>query len=752
YLAHPENSEGRVHLLRDHLKGVGFLGREFMEVANPEFAEIAEWSGLLHDLGKYRDEFLDYLLGNREGDKDTHHAVYGAALAYKLAKKCHAWIPVAFAIAAHHAGLHDRHQLLEIFKKYDALNRVPQLVQKFEAELGRKVPETIHTPGLINDKLRLELATRMVFSCLVDADFLDTERHYLCGEERRSLKLEPTELLQRVEKIREDKKKKAEEEGASKSLVETRNQIFEKAIEKAKLPQGFFSLTVPTGGGKTLTSLAFALKHAETHGLRRIIVVIPYLSIIEQTAEEYRSWLDPENIGLVVEHHSATKIRVEDEEESKETESRERNHLVLAAENWDAPIIITTSVQFIESLFANKPSKCRKLHRIARSVVIFDEVQTLPAHLLDPFLSILRELKNSWGVSFLFSTATQPAFRKQLNLENGFDQDEIVEINDKKNEVFQKLQRVRYHFLKEAISLDELAEKLRSEKQVLCVVNTRRQAFELHDKLSSKIAETEKRGLFHLSSSMCAEHRLEAIMEIKRLLKSGEPCRVVSTQLVEAGVDIDFPVVWRATAPLDSIAQSAGRANREGRRERGDVYVFSFEEHRLPSGIYKTGTQIASSMISSFKGDELAVDPDVFAKYFESLFAQTKTGTDLTTKRRELLYREIAEEVKVIQEHGVSVIVPFGGDEGKPMKIVRQIQAKSRNLGKLWISREDFRRLQRFMVNLTWQDFNELKNKGQVHPLFDESNDLWVLDVGSYHEKYGVLLYGSPTDDLLGGI
>lgn len=752
YLAHLENAEGKFHLLREHLREVGKLAGEFMKTANPHFVEMARWSGHLHDLGKYRDEFLEYLLGKREGDKETHHAIYGAALAFSLARGCPAWIPVAFSIAGHHAGLHNPHQLPEIIKKYEAEDKLGGLRSKFESELGIKIPAEIPLTPILNDKLKLEMLTRMVFSCLVDADFLDTERHYQCGRKRKTLSLNPTELLRKLEEIREGKRREAERSGASRELIEQRNKIFDEALCKAELPQGFFSLTVPTGGGKTLTSLAFALKHSEKHNLRRVIVVIPYLSIIEQTAEEYRRWLDPENTGLVVEHHSAVKAEVEDEEEKKESEVRERGQLVLAAENWDAPIIVTTSVQFIESLFSHKPSRCRKLHRIARSVVIFDEVQTLPSNLLDPLLSILRELRDTWGVSFVFSTATQPAFRRQWNLRYGFSDGELIEITEDTQQVFRSLQRVRYHFLKERFSFDKLAERLVSEKQVLCVVNTRRQAFELHNTLSSKIAEQEKEYLFHLSSSMCAEHRLREIMRIKGLLKEGKHCCVVSTQLVEAGVDIDFPVVWRAIAPLDSIAQSAGRANREGKLEIGDVYVFSLEDGCLPGGVYKTGTEIASSMVSDFKGDEneLLKNPEIFAEYFGRLYSLTETGNDLVEKRRELKFREIGEEVRVIDDHGTSVIVPFGGYNGRPMQIVKRIRERSQKAGKFWIERDDFRNLQRYMVNLTWRDFNLLKNKGQIHPLVEgKTRDLWVVDIGSYHEKYGVLIFEAPMEDFL---
>lgn len=757
YLAHNENDEGKPHLLRDHLRSVGALARNFIEKANSDFASIAEWAGYLHDLGKYKDEFLEYLLGNRNGSKETHHAVYGAALAFQKARKCPAWIPVVFAIAAHHAGLHNKDQLKEMFDKYESDKHLPKITERFERELFA-VPDTIEAPSdyfsanlPIEKKLRLEMAIRMVFSCLVDADFLDTERHFLCGKERQSFALSPRALLERLEEERQRKRREAEQKGSSPDLIRLRNQIFDWALEKAQLPQGFFSLTVPTGGGKTIASLAFALKHAEVHNLQRIIVVIPYLSIIEQTAAEYRRILDPNDEGLVIEHHSAVKIDAEDREKEQISESRERSPLVLAAENWDAPIIITTSVQFIESLFANKPSKCRKLHNIARSVVIFDEVQTLPYHLLNPLLSSLRELKETWGTSFVFSTATQPAFRKQNNLENGFSESEVTEITENTSEIFRLLQRVNYIFLKEPMSKDEIAEKLSAHSQVLCVVNTRRQAFEIHEKLAGNIAESEKEFVFHLSSSMCPEHRLEKIMKIKSLLNQGMPCRVVSTQLVEAGVDLDFPVVWRALSPLDSIAQAAGRANREGKLSRGTVYIFSLQDASYPDKVYESATDISSVIMHSRDADELAQNPAIFAEYFSQFFQGVATGGDINKERAQFQFRDVVDKVKVIEAQGLPVIVPFGGEEGKPMKIVRGIRARSSKTEKAWIETKELRTLQRFMVNLNKRDFEFLRNRGQIEPLF-EGIDLWVLNIGSYSETYGTLIDKRPTDEILGGI
>jgi len=558
FLAHPENATGQPHLLKDHLRSVGVLARRFAETANPWLVEPAQWAGMLHDLGKYRDEFQAYLREERESSVETHHAVYGAALAFQRR-----WPGLAFAIAGHHAGLHDLSQLQALVndEKYKAAERLPLLLERFTTEVGPP-DEQFAEPSFDHmQRTRAELYIRLLFSALVDADFLDTEAHYT-GAMRQSYELRPDALMSRLLAEKATKSSAGE-------LNAIRNRIFQQCLEAAELPPGFFSLTVQTGGGKTLSSMAFALRHAERHDLRRVIVVIPYLSIIEQNAAQYRRIFDPDNTGLVIEHHSAV-MAPEDGEE------RQRSPLEYAAENWDAPIIVTTSVQFIESLFANRPARCRKLHNIARSVVIFDEVQTLPSHLLNPLLNVLRELKTHYGVSVVFSTATQPAFRHNAaTLKEGFTAHEVTEITRDTAETFHRLRRVKFKLPANGETTDwrALAEAIAPRPQALCVVNVRRHAFELWEELRNILASDERDTVFHLSSAMCAQHRFDllgddkdpAAATIRYRLRTGQPCRVISTQLIEAGVDVDFPVVWRALGPLDAIVQAAGRCNREGR-------------------------------------------------------------------------------------------------------------------------------------------------------------------------------------------
>ncbi|MEW6360491.1 MAG: CRISPR-associated helicase Cas3' [Pyrinomonadaceae bacterium] len=742
FLAHTENIEGRVHRLSDHLVSVGELAGEFIKQANPELSEIARWAGLLHDLGKYKVEFQDYLLGRRERSAETHHAVYGAALAYH--KRC---IPIAFVVAGHHRGLHDTQSLRDMIThpQYDALAKCSQLAKLFSAEI-EKIPESLpkHACFSSSESLRAEFAIRMIFSALVDADFLDTEAHYL-GRKRPALaKLEAERLLSLLDAERQ--RKSTSSRSNNEILNQLRNKIFSQCVEAGAGPQGFYSLTVPTGGGKTISSMAFALAHAARHGLRRVIVVIPYLSIIEQNSTEYRSILDPDNSGIVIENHSAVWIPAEAEEERSASESRERNPLVLAAENWDAPIVVTTSVQFLESLLANRPSKCRKLHNIARSVVIFDEVQTMPQNLLRPLLSVFRELKENYGVTFLFSTATQPAFRKQFNLPNGFDKSEVSEIIADPEQLFSHLRRVQYKIeISEPLSFEELARKMSEHEQVLVVVNTRSHAFELFEATS----QYNKNVGYHLSSAMCPQHRLDTLQEIRKRLACGRPCSVVSTQLVEAGVDLDFPVVFRALGPLDSIVQAAGRCNREGRCDEGIVYVFKPRDHRVPPGVYHSATERTAMILADIGEDRLATDPTIFADYFTQIFANADAGTAIEQERLRLNFQTVAENSKVIRDDGRPVIVPYKN----AMKLVENLRSKKDVRGELRFS---LRQLQRFMVNLRSNEFDLLKANRLISPLFGFNGNgepigpsLWLLSEQSYDATFGVLIDRRPSTDFI---
>ncbi len=745
YLAHLQNNLGDFHNLDDHLRCVGELAEKFISEANLELAEQARWAGLLHDLGKYRDEFQDYMKseGKIESSKENHHAVYGAALAFEKATQTRnqAWIPLAFAILAHHGKLHNKSELKTRFVEYETDKHLPSLVEKFEKELGN-IPDQLSGNGFLNSPLRIEFATRMIFSALIDADRLDTAFHANNWKPTETLKLTKElaiELFEKLEKSRQEKSDNAKQNGVDEKLLNIRNKIFADCIQKATHKPGFFSLTVPTGGAKTFASMAFALKHAEIHGKRRVIVVIPYLSIIEQNAKEYRKVFGDE---VVVENHSAVEAK-ENPDDNKDDD----NPLTLITENWDAPIIVTTSVQFIESLFANKNSRCRKLHNIANSVVIFDEIQTLPVKLLEPLFSVWRELVENYGVTFVFSTATQPAFKKNnFNFTKGLTDGELVPITENTDEIYKTLNRVNYEFknFQTPKTWTEISAEMLVEQQILCVLNTRRHAFELWDEIYGKLAEHEKHGLYHLSSSMCAEHRLEFIETIKERLKNGETCRVVSTQLVEAGVDLDFPVLFRAIAPLDSIVQAAGRCNREGKLEKGRVVVFTPADNKIPPGVYKLATDETCLLLPNYGEEDLAVNHEIFANYFGRIYSKVALGDEIQKNREQLNFKEVAKDAKVIDNAGIGVIVPYK----KGIEIVKKIRAKNFRAEKLIFGRDDLRLLQRFMVNLHQRDFDYLLNHGQLQPLVEGKNlDLMVVNEGSYHEKLGVLTDNQPTNE-----
>lgn len=722
--------------LHIHLTNVATLAGSFAKKIG--LHDEAVLAGRLHDLGKYRPEFQDYLRGERTSSAETQHAAYGAAWAIEKNQ-----LLLAFVIAGHHAGLHDMVDIREIPCK--SILGLPAALdhslKRFISEASPPVP--LAEPSFLleaitqcEQNLRIDFAVRMLFSCLVDADRLDSAFWPLSPPTDRLL--EASRLLK---KVQEERQRKIAQHPES-SLKFSRNQIFDACLIKAESPQGFFSLTVPTGGGKTLSAMAFALAHARKHQLRRVIVVIPYLSIIEQNAAEYRRILGDD---VVLENHSSVKPRTDVAEEEKDA-------LELAAENWDSPIVITTSVQFIESLLSDRPSRCRKLHRIANSVVIFDEVQTMPSHLLQPIFSVFRELKRQYGVSFVFSSATQPAFLKSTSLPDGFTQGEMLPIIDDPNQLFRTLRRVNYHLPREGDTLDwpELAARMALPEnfQCLCVVNLTKHAAKLWDHLRGALPEAEQRMLFHLSSAMCPAHRLRVIRLMRWLLKRGHPCRVVSTQLIEAGVDVDFPTVWRALGPLDSIVQTAGRCNREGRMERGNVHVFRPMEHKIPGGVYAVASGQASIAVSQYDSPEeaeeaLATDPEIFTGYFHGLYQNVDTdpregGYTIQEERERLNFRTVGRRAKVIDNDTQPVIVTYGA--GK--RLVQAIRERQLPPGSPRFTRDDQRSLQRYMVNLRQRDFDSLLALRLIEPLLPNLN-VHVLHASCYHAERGLVLPGN---------
>lgn len=684
YWAHSPNESEKPHALKDHLKAVADLAAEFASVWGGE--DRARAAGLLHDLGKYRAEFQRYLRSVAQGRRAerVRHSQYGAYRAQELQAT-----DVSLCIAGHHGGLPDLVDLKERLAEGDPLPIISAAFQDFpllDAVHALPVPEDLR-----RNPLAADLHTRMLFSCLVDADFLDTERHL--QPEKAALRTEEplradellAKLIAHIEKL-----------PAEGPVNARRREVLQACLAAGQSDPGFFSLTVPTGGGKTLSSMAFALAHAKAYGLRRVICVIPYLSIIEQNAEIFEAVLGGQ---WVLQHHSLANIDPSRDEDD-ENLSPDRRYALLATENWDAPIIVTTTVQFFESLFANRPSACRKLHNIPRSVIVFDECQTLPPGLLEPILSVLQTLRDRYSVSMVFCTATQPAFERSSRLPQGLDS--VREIVPDPSTLFSALRRtnVRWPRPDQRWSWDVVAEQMRAapNEQALCVVNMRSHARELLNALAAAVGcdvhEAHAHGLFHLSTWMCPAHRLNILAEIRRRLRAGQPCLVASTQLVEAGVDLDFPMVLRALGPLDSIAQAAGRCNREGLLHEAEVIVFVPEEDKAPPGWYEAGREVTRALLG--EGDVSIHDPGIFRRYFGGLYSGGSLDQRaIQEKRKHLDFERVAREFRIIHEPTRTVIVKF--DE-RAAALMRNLEEGYRP------TRELMRQLQPYTVNV-YEDF-----------------------------------------------
>lgn len=649
--------------LRQHLRLVAEGGSGLSGAAEFAAAFGAEdWGRILgwwHDVGKYSTEFQHRLRAANGFDaaletlSRVDHSTAGARHASAKAPGAIGRI-LAYCIAGHHGGLPDfcsEDGGAELRRRLSPDYAIPSWDAAPDDVLNIPPPDRVplrHPARSRQDGL-FQLATfcRMLFSCLVDADFLATEQFMRPDSAAARPARAPTmvdlegALTQHLNKFTS----LADETQTASSVNQLRAAVLAACREKALLSPGLFSLTVPTGGGKTLSSLAFALRHAVSHGLRRVIYAIPYTSIIEQNAGIFRKALSAAGDDVVLEHHSNF-----DPENEKSPTGR------LAAENWDAPVIVTTNVQFFESLFANKPSRCRKLHRIARSVIILDECQTLPATLLRPTLAMLQELARHYGCTIVLCSATMPAVTRREDFAIGLEG--VREIIDDSPGLFAALKRVevqRAGPLKD----DELAGRLAELPQVLCVVNTKATAASLYRAVAARVDQ----GVFHLSAAMCPAHRESVLKRVKTALRARESCRVISTQVIEAGVDVDFPVVYRALAGLDSIAQAAGRCNREGRLPIGRVVVLD-PEQGTPS-LFRAAADAATE-VAGLYGDWLSLD--AIAHYFRLVYWQRtadwdKHGTmrlaSIGTDGLDIRFRSIAEAYRLIADDQVPVLIRY---------------------------------------------------------------------------------------------
>lgn len=666
YYAHStsDTSKANWQLLVDHLVAVGNLAEQAAQAFG--CGQLAKAIGLLHDLGKYCAEFQKRLSGD---PKSVDHATWGAI--QSLQKYGQFGHVLAYVIAGHHAGLangiyDDSGRITDLKARLSKENQLPNLADDWKTEILPLLPALNDIQPALKPKkdvlnFQLMLLTRMLLSSLVDADRLDTEAFALKTEG-----LPPPVRGQHPSLVAI--KKQFDQFLSSLSnqteIQQKRHLILNTVRQNAALESGLFSLTVPTGGGKTFTSMAFALDHAALKNKRRIIFVIPFTSIIEQTAHVFRGALGSEFEDAIIEHHSAFN-------EAKFSEKTNRidslTKLKLAQDNWDAPIIITTVVQFLESLFSSKTSPCRKLHNIANSVIVMDEAQTLPLHLLRPSLAAIDELSRNYACSVVLCTATQPAVRCEDGfvggLENVRELAQSAHIQPKT--LYEQFRRVSVRHIGSKDDA-QLIERMSQHEQILCIVNNRKQARDLYRGIESLA------GSFHLSTFMCSVHRSITLKKIRECLQNNQPCRVVSTSLIEAGVDVSFPHVLRADAGLDSIAQAAGRCNREGKWMAEDswVEVFTPQDHRMPSELQA----FAATMQEVLRSADCAADPlgiQSMHKYFGLLYWQKEAGTTSLLDRTQMLKRVqdsklnslpfdwVDQNFKMIESNMRSVIVPF---------------------------------------------------------------------------------------------
>mgnify|MGYP001224373335 CR=1 FL=1 len=706
------------HRLEDHLRNTGAAAADFAAAWNA--GDWARLAGLWHDLGKYSNAFQARI---GAGDPDAHvesqgrpdHSTAGAIFSSQILGRT--GLPVALAIAGHHAGLGNlQEEVVPRLKRRELLENAIKGGATGEWLLPRTTPTLpMDARDTSPENLRaLELWTRFLFSALVDADFLDTERFLdRTKADARAGNADLTGLLALLETHTEG----LGADRADAPVNQARRRILNACRDAATREPGVFSLTAPTGAGKTLASMTFALRHAVEHGLRRVIVVLPFTSIIEQSAQVYRDILGQ---AAVVEHHSNL------------DPERETLHSRLCSENWDAPIIVTTGVQFFESLFANRSSACRKLHNIARSVVILDEAQTLPTALLTSILDVLRQLTTRFGSTLVVSTATQPALAEREGFPGLVRMREILP--DPASE-FAALRRARIEWPRDAslpVAWADLAAELRSEESFLAIVHKRADALELISLLPDDV--------LHLSASMCPAHRLELIHRIKEGLRLGRPVRVVSTQLVEAGVDIDFPVVYRALAGLDAIAQAAGRCNREGRREVGRVVVFVAPTDP-PPGILRKGLETTRGLLAELGENLDPLSPEHFEGYFRRLYFLSDTDRHgIQGAREKLRYREVAEKAVVIDQTVVPVVVPWGKAAAGSETVLDRLRKEGPN-------RRTMRALQPFTATVSRTGFRRLFEVGALEHVREVVWALAETHRNLYDVRLGLRLTGPLFPD-----
>jgi CRISPR-associated endonuclease/helicase Cas3 len=739
----PDPDENRWQPLATHLRNVAGLAKRF--AAPFGLTDEAEIAGFLHDLGKYAAQFQERL--RNPAIHGINHWAAGTFYAAKILRAR----SVAFSVDGHHtgvpalneadAGLPLRSTVGKFENSTDRLELTGQcpestddLLFKFEQD-GLRLPLFSTHPFEKERRFEEAMRTRMLFSCLVDADFLDTETHFNPEQnnQRTVPGLQPERALQILKKYLAAKPS----DGPVNAI---RKHLLNDCLNAAGKAPGLFTLTAPTGSGKTLSSLAFALQHIVHHNAKleqvdprrfqRIIVVIPYTSIIEQTARVYRDELFESEFGedYVLEHHSAVAPRERKRDQGLDAEEERLRRARLAAENWASPIVVTTNVQFFESLFSNRPSDCRKLHNIGRSVVLFDEVQTLPPHLVPSLLSAVRLLTRDYGITAVFMTATQPAFASVGEaLPYGW-KPEAISTNEAG--LAEALRRTRIELPRqgEQFTWAEIAAKLATKSQSLCVVNTTKDARELF----RLVHEIQPDAALHLSARLCPAHRQEKLKLVRNKLANDRPCRLVSTQLIEAGVDVDFPIAFRALGPLDSIIQTAGRCNREGRHaEPQPVVVFRPKDGgHLPKS-YEQVMRITESFLArKSEAESIIHQPSFYAEYFAELYKlvgrDSADADPVFAASKAFNYPAAAEACRLVGDETRAVLVKWkhGAELAEKLGSEKHLTAS------------ECREAQRFSVNLYQNEFFEARANGYISQPAEDW-DFWVWN-SDYDENLGL--------------
>lgn len=761
-----EDSASKAQLLREHLRNVAVLAEQIAEYAAPQqdaLHQMARMAGVLHDYGKYTECFQKRIRG---AVTRCPHSIHGAILVRQfrvpVAAGSRDWaMPVVRAIAAHHAGLMDDAQLLSqtnagAASRTNPARRAPDpdghaaTAQNIRAWAALDLPEIEDvlqmTAPLPASESAQDLLTRMLLSCLVDADRLDS-----AGRQPTQAPLKATKRLSQLMRHLDKLQAQTETRGGNSKVLDVRKQVQHLCHAAAQGSARLLSLAVPTGGGKTLAAMRFALERAaaQPNDYRRILVVIPYLSIIEQNAEVYRKVFGDD---AIFEHHSGAVYELKpegDEQFTPRAESDTDPTLPLKrieTENWDAPVIVTTSVRFFESLFSNHPSDLRRVHNIARSIIVLDEVQTLPRRLLAPLLDMLRELTEDWGCAVVMATATQPAFEvnaashEKKHERYAWPAGTVTPIipPDTAAEMHAALRRVHIDWrIKDATPWPTLAAEMLTHPQALCVVNLRQHAAKVYDELLAQSDDVQHEGIFHLSTRMCAQHRLDVLAVIRNRLEKKLPCRVVSTQLIEAGVDVDFPIAFRALGPLDAIIQVAGRVDREGRltaaagKPAGRLVVFRSEDGKTPPYEYKEATAVTEALARErdLQTDDLAAMRSYFERYYGDADDQTR-GKPLAQMRddKTLAFKTLADQFEMINSRTKDIFVAYGA-EGT--NLIDQLQASFVVNGSL------LRRLQRYSVGLQPWDFDAASSKGVIQP-HPHIEGIWTASTTAYDVGRGL--------------